>query len=487
MLFNSFMFAGFFTVVFIAYWLLPHRFRWILLLVASYYFYMNWNAKYAALILTTTFVSYGCARLMEGSESRARRKAYMLCALIVCLGILAVFKYFNFFSESAAGLAGFLGLPVHAYTLKLLLPVGISFYTFQTLSYVIDVYHGKQKAERHLGIYALYVSYFPQLVAGPIERPQNLLPQIRKVQAFDYGQATYGLKLMALGYFKKLVIAASLASYADLVYADVTGFTGFALVLATGFFAVQIYCDFSGYSDIALGASKLMGIDLMVNFKTPYFSCSFKEFWNRWHISLSSWFRDYVYIPLGGSRCGKWKRRRNVMITFLLSGLWHGASWTFVIWGGLHGLYLLAEDFAREPSKKWNRGGYEGKKAPFIRFCKGIIVFALTCAAWIFFRSDTLSDAVYIMANMTSGISSPLDYGVSAFQGIDMGESKFLFVTFPILLLLIHDALSFRRDAIQTISRLKFFPRYAIYVFVLVVILIFSPKGMAAEFIYFQF
>jgi D-alanyl-lipoteichoic acid acyltransferase DltB (MBOAT superfamily) len=222
---------------------------------------------------------------------------------------------------------------------------------------VIDVYLGKQKAERHFGVYALYVSYFPQLVAGPIERPQKLLPQIKATRVFDYGQATYGLKLMALGYFKKLVIAASAAKYADLVYADVGGFTGFALVLATGLFAVQIYCDFSGYSDIAIGASKMMGIDLTTNFKLPYFACSFKEFWTRWHISLSSWFRDYVYIPVGGGRNGLWKRRRNVMITFLLSGLWHGASWTFVIWGGLHGFYLLAEDAIRKITKNGSGGG----------------------------------------------------------------------------------------------------------------------------------
>jgi D-alanyl-lipoteichoic acid acyltransferase DltB (MBOAT superfamily) len=348
MLFNSFPFAIFLPLVFFLYWGIPHKYRWVILLIASCYFYMSWNIKYIILIFLTTVVAYFCAILVEKSESRLKKKIWLIFSSIICLGILVVFKYFNFFSDTVIRLLQAISIPVHSVTLKVLLPVGISFYTFQTLSYIIDIYKGNQKAERHFGIFALYVLYFPQLVAGPIERPGNLIPQFKDPKTFDCDMAISGFKLMVIGFFKKLIIATLMAKYVDAVYTNVTGYSGFAFILATLFFSFQIYCDFSGYSDIARGTSKLMGIDLMVNFNIPYLSKSFKEFWNRWHISLSSWLRDYVYIPLGGSRVSKWKHQRNLMITFLLSGLWHGSNYTFIIWGGLHGFFLIAEDFLKK-------------------------------------------------------------------------------------------------------------------------------------------
>lgn len=338
MLFNSLQFVIFLPIVFIIYWAISDKYRWMLLLIASYYFYMSWNPKYVVLIFTTTFVSYMAGILLEKFENIKIKKLILLITLMVCLGNLFFYKYFNFVSESVADVLGIFSIKLNPLTLNVLLPVGISFYTFQTLSYVIDIYKGVVKAERHFGIYATFISFFPQLVAGPIERTSNLLSQIKSKKVFDYDQATYGLKLMAWGYFKKLVIADNLSQYVSKVYDAPQSYTGFTLVLATVFFTLQIYCDFSGYSDIAIGLAKILGVNLMTNFKSPYFSQSVKEFWSRWHISLSAWFRDYVYIPLGGNRVGKVRHVINLMITFFVSGLWHGANWTFLIWGGVHGV-----------------------------------------------------------------------------------------------------------------------------------------------------
>lgn len=334
MLFNSLQYAVFLPVVFVLYWTIPNRFRWVVLLVTSYYFYMSWNAQYVFLILFTTIVSYLAGILLECAKKQSQKKAVVWVTAIACFGLLFLFKYFNFFFDSITAVCDKLTIHIDPVTLKLLLPVGISFYTFQTFSYVIDVYREDIRAERHLGIYATFISFFPQLVAGPIERTRNLLPQIKEVHSFDYKTATYGMKLMAWGFFKKTVIADNLARIVDHVYDNVSAYPGFSLVLATLFFTIQIYCDFSGYSDIARGTASLMDIKLMENFRSPYYSASIKEFWGRWHISLSTWFRDYVYIPLGGNRKGRVKTYINLVVTFLVSGLWHGANWTYVIWGG---------------------------------------------------------------------------------------------------------------------------------------------------------
>lgn len=320
MLFNSLSFAVFLPIVFALYWILPHRFRWILLLVASYYFYMSWDFKYIVLILFTTVVSYSAARLIEGKSNKRYKKAVLLIAAILCLGVLFFFKYFTFVSQTISEVIGLFSIKINPITLYLILPVGISFYTFQTLSYVIDVYRGDIEAEHHFGKYATFVSFFPQLVAGPIERSSNLLPQIKAEHKFDYELASYGLKQMAWGFFKKIVIADTISKYVGSVFDNPQNYKGFSLALAVGLFTIQIYCDFSGYSDIAIGTAKLMGIKLMTNFDSPYFSQSIKEFWSRWHISLSTWFRDYIYIPLGGNRVGKVRHCLNLLITFLISG-----------------------------------------------------------------------------------------------------------------------------------------------------------------------
>lgn len=349
-------------------------------------------------------------------------------------------------------------------TLNLILPVGISFYTFQTLGYVIDVYNGKVSAKHHFGYYATFISFFPQLVAGPIERTNNLLPQIKSRHYFDYEQATYGLKLMAWGYYKKILIADALAVYVRYVYDAPQQYAEFSLVLATVLFAVQIYCDFSGYSDIAIGTAKLLGINLTTNFRSPYFSNSFKEFWGRWHISLSTWFRDYIYIPLGGNRVSKLKNARNLLITFLASGLWHGANWTFVIWGGIHGVLQILED-AIVPGIN--------KKDPGHTVLRRLIVLALVTFAWIFFVSNSVADAFYVISHMGEGIASPVSYVIRGIEEIGLDRDSIVLICGSILLLGLYDYISLRKDVIECISKCSVLVRWSIYiVFVLIVYIV---------------
>ena len=303
--FNSVEFAIFLPIVFAIYWAIPHKFRWMILLLSSYYFYMSWNPKYVVLILFTSIISYIAGRLLAINKNEKIRRCILICTLVACLGVLFFFKYFNFISESIVNAASCFALTMHSVTLNLLLPVGISFYIFQTLSYVIDVYRGNVQPEYNFGIYATFISFFPQLVAGPIERTTNLLPQINSEKKFDYDLAMYGARQMLWGFFKKTAVADVVAVYVDNVYGNLAQCTGLELCIAIFFFTIQIYCDFSGYSDIAIGSAKLLGIKLMTNFSSPYFSLSVKEFWSRWHISLSTWFRDYIYIPLVGNISSK--------------------------------------------------------------------------------------------------------------------------------------------------------------------------------------
>jgi D-alanyl-lipoteichoic acid acyltransferase DltB (MBOAT superfamily) len=341
MLFNSIQFLIFFPVIATIYFLLPHRYRWLLLLVGSYYFYMSWKPEYIILILASTLIDYSVG-LKLGSESRpAIRRRWLLLSLVTNLGLLFSFKYFNFFNDSFRQLFQMANLSYPVPALNVLLPVGISFYTFQTLSYTIDVYRGKIQPERHLGVFALFVSFFPQLVAGPIERSGNLLPQFYQKTAVDYERIISGLQRMTWGFFKKVVIADRLALLVNTVYNHPTEFSGMPLIIATYAFGFQIYCDFSAYSDIAIGAARVMGFDLMENFRQPYYARSIPEFWRRWHISLSTWFRDYVYLPLGGNRVKLPHWVFNILVVFVVSGLWHGANWTFVIWGALHGIFMV--------------------------------------------------------------------------------------------------------------------------------------------------
>ena len=479
MLFNSFAFAVFLPIVFIVYWALPHKFRWILLLIASYYFYMSWNAKYVFLILFTTLVSYLAAIALEKAGNKKTKKWILAGAAIICLGLLFFFKYFNFFTASAAAVFEMFSIKLSPLTLKVLLPVGISFYTFQTLSYVIDVYRGDIPAEHHLGIYATFVSFFPQLVAGPIERAGNLLPQIRAEHRFDYEQATYGLKIMAWGFFKKIVVADMLILYISKVYSFPQGYHGFALVIAAAIFPFQIYCDFSGYSDIAIGAAKLMGIDLMANFKSPYFSQSIREYWSRWHISLSAWFRDYVYIPLGGNRVGKAHHCFNLLVTFLASGLWHGANWTYVIWGGLHGIAQVFETFFIPKKYRQSTG--------IVRWLRIAGVYLFCVFAFIIFASNSIGASLYVLGHLFDNISSPIAYLYNGFVDIGMGKLALMEALVFIIILEVYDYLSLKRDVIMLLSRQKTIIRWTVYVCFMLMVIFFSQKGVATEFVYFQF
>jgi D-alanyl-lipoteichoic acid acyltransferase DltB (MBOAT superfamily) len=346
------------------------------------------------------------------------------------------------------------------------------------LSYVIDVYKGDVEAEHHFGYYAAFISFFPQLVAGPIERTSNLLPQIRDEHSFEYNQATYGLKLMAWGYFKKIVVADTLSAYVSNVFDMPQNYQGFALVLASVFFSIQIYCDFSGYSDIAIGTAKLLGINLMTNFKSPYFSQSVKEFWGRWHISLSTWFRDYVYIPMGGNRVGKLRHHMNLLVTFLVSGIWHGANWTFIAWGGIHGIAQVLENIMLPKKYKTSKG--------ILAAVRIVLVFVFCTFAWIFFVSNSIGDAIYVISNLFVGISSPVKYFTDGIYGVGLTQITLLEVAIFIFILGIYDYASLKMDCIERISCTKPIVRYGVYMFMLCLIMFFRAV-VAAEFVYFQF
>ena len=478
MLFNSIAFAIFLPIVFGIYWIVPHRFRWMVLLVASYYFYMSWNPKYVVLILSTTAVSYFAAILIENNRERISPRIFVAGSTIFCLGVLFFFKYFNFFGETVSEIASIFAIQLHPITLNLLLPVGISFYTFQTMSYVFDVYKGRVKAERNFGVYATFISFFPQLVAGPIERTNNLMPQIKSEKRFDYDLAMYGARQILWGFFKKIAVADVVAMYVDSAYTDLGRCTPFDLCIAIFFFTIQIYCDFSGYSDIAIGTAKLFGVNLMKNFDSPYFSTSVREFWSRWHISLSTWFRDYVYIPLGGSRCSKLRTNINVMITFLTSGLWHGANWTYVFWGGMHGIAQVFENLI-------GRKRDNTKKSVVVKILLWMIVFAFCNLAWVFFRAESIGDALYVIKNAFGGVTN-----ISAYLHTNIGLSKkrLLFSLLTIMIVAIYDYISMKKDVIQMTATKNKLLVVAIEYIILAIIVVAVLFGAGSnQFVYFQF
>ena len=480
MLFNSLDFLIFFPVIVGLYFALSPKYRWVLLLGASYYFYMCWKAEYIILIVFSTLVDYFAAGQMARIQEKKKRRPFLYLSLLSNLGLLFFFKYWNFFSGETRALLDSWNIMVDVPTFQLLLPVGISFYTFQTLSYTIDVYNGKLEPEKNLGRFALYVSFFPQLVAGPIERATHLLPQLRQTFDFDYQRVVSGLQQMLWGFFKKVVIADRLAVYVNEIYASPGDENGLALLLATYFFAFQIYCDFSGYSDIAIGAARVMGYDLMENFRTPYLSKSIREFWSRWHISLSTWFRDYLYIPLGGNRVPQVRWFLNLFIVFVVSGFWHGANWTFLIWGALHGSYLVAEIL-------W-------KRLPFAQF-KGIptrlknilsigITFHLTLLAWVFFRANSLGDATTVIRSV---VELPLTLSVEMIRETinQAGGLTWLVTAFILVLFVFADPVMDK--AIKKLRSGKSIS-YAVGIFASILsgIIILGYFG-EVEFIYFQF
>lgn len=399
MAFNSLEFLLFFFTVAAIYFLCPQRYRWAWLLAASYYFYAAWALEYVVWLAVSTLTVYVLALQIAGTSSQARRKVLLVLGLVLELALLVVLKYLSFFSDSLRALFESFNLLYNVPAFQFLFPIGISFYTLQTLSYLVDVYRGRVEPERHLGILALFVSFFPQLVAGPIERAGHLLPQFRVKHDLSVSSVSSGLRLMLWGMFKKVVVADRLAIYVDAVYNNPADHRGFPIILATYFYAVQIYCDFSAYTDVALGVAKVMGYDLVGNFRQPYSASSIADFWRRWHISLSSWFRDYLYIPLGGSRVSRWRWYINLMLVFLLSGLWHGADWTLVLWGGMHGLYYLVEAWTQKARDKVFRSLHLEKHP--VRTAIGVFVtLNLVCFAWLFFRANSISDAFLLVSNM---------------------------------------------------------------------------------------
>jgi len=486
MLFNSFRFLLFFAIVMAIYFMIPHRFRWVLLLIASYVFYMSLRPIYVILVILLTLIGYVAGLRMGQTEDRSKRKKFLLVAALSSLGFLFVFKYFDFFNSSLSALFHRFHLSYKIPGLHFILPVGISFYTFKSLSYVIDVYRGNQPPEKHLGKFALYVTFFPQLLAGPIERATRFLPQLYEKLGFDYPRVTQGLKLMVWGLFQKMVIADNLAPLVDSVYDHPALHSGVDLVLATLCFAFQIYCDFAGYSDMAIGAAGVMGFKTMDNFNRPYFSESIAEFWRRWHISLSSWFRDYLYIPMGGNRVSIPRWYFNLFMVLLICGLWHGANWTFIVWGGLHGGYLVFSAFTRETRQKIHKAMGLDRVPGLHHYFKMTLTFLLVCFAWIFFRANSLSDALYIVSHLFTGWGD-LAVGrlaVTPFSG-PLRFHLAVGVVSVVLLLLIH-RLQEDRPFDRWLSERRMSLRWAVYYSMVLAVLLFGQFG-TKEFIYFQF
>ena len=482
MLFNSLTFLVFFVVVTGLYFLLPHRFRWFLLLLASCFFYMFFKPVYILILFGTIIIDYYAGIKLEEIQDQKKKKFFLILSLIANIGVLVVFKYFNFINENISQVLVHVGVQNPIPFLKILLPIGLSFHTFQAMSYTIEVYRGNQKAERHFGIYALYVMFYPQLVAGPIERPQNILHQFRIQHNFEYANVSAGLKLMLWGFFKKLVIADRLAIGVDEVYNHLDSYTGIALIIATIFFAIQIYCDFSGYSDIALGAAKVMGFTLMVNFNRPYASRSISEFWTRWHISLSSWFKDYLYIPLGGNRVKVSRLYFNLFIVFMISGLWHGASWTFIIWGALHGIYLITALVTKNIGLRIS-DFFKKLKLSFLVNAFNIgFVFALITFAWLFFRAKTTHDAFYVVKHL-------LDiHSINMAKDIYLNNGQDFFVT-SIFVIFFMEVVQYINSNYRNLlfKHPSVIVRWGFCISLIIMICVFGIYHNDSEFIYFQF
>lgn len=469
MLFNSIAFLLFFPIVCVIYFSIPPqmiRARNLLLLIASYYFYMNWQPAYALLLLTSTFVTYIAALGIGCFEDRRKKKICLVSSLVLNLAILFLFKYYNFLSSNISMGLEACGLKIDIPEFGLILPVGISFYTFQALGYSIDVYRGTTKVERDFATYALFVSFFPQLVAGPIERSNNLLPQFKQQHRFDYEAVLSGVKLMVWGYFMKLALADRCGIYVDAIFNNVDKHNGGSYLVASLLFPFQIYGDFAGYSLIAIGVARVMGFRLMENFRRPYFATSVGEFWHRWHISLSTWFKDYVYIPLGGNRVGRLRNYFNLLVTFVISGIWHGANWTFFLWGTLHGILLCIEKALGIGKQKFTG---------INKFFHWAVTFVLVCLAWILFRANNLSDAMMVIK------------GIFTNPGVPKPEyANFIAIGMAMTILLIKEFADEYKWPVRVADSKSWIVRHVYLVMMIAYIILFGVLG-GDQFIYFQF
>lgn len=482
MLFNSIDFAVFLPVVFILYWFVTNRslkLQNLLIVIASYVFYGWWDSRFLSLIIFSTLVDYLVGLKLSKEEAPHKRKILLWISICVNLGFLGFFKYYNFFLDNFVAAFSLMGSQLEARSLNIILPVGISFYTFQTLSYTIDVYRRKLEPTRNLIAFAAFVSFFPQLVAGPIERASNLLPQFYSKRKFNYAYATDGLKQILWGLFKKVVIADNAAKYANIIFNNSDDYSGNTLFFGALFFAFQIYGDFSGYSDIAIGTSRLFGFNLMKNFAFPYFSRDIAEFWRRWHISLSTWFRDYLYIPLGGSRGGTWMKIRNTFVIFIVSGFWHGANWTFIVWGAINALYFMPLLLLNK-----NRTNIEiiaqGKLFPNVtEALKMILTFAITLIAWVFFRAESIEHAVNYLGGMSSGSL----FSFTIFDDFDQVVSLLYLICFFLFIEWLGRENNYAIEKLG--ASFNKGVRWLFYYLIIVLIIIF--KGEQQEFIYFQF
>jgi alginate O-acetyltransferase complex protein AlgI len=477
MLFNSSSFLIFFPIVTLVYFLLPHKFRWLHLLLASCYFYATFIPVYILILFLTILIDYFAGIFIE--KLSGKKKYYFLIVSIVAnVGILFFFKYYNFFIDNFNSLLNIAGSERSFSIVDIILPIGLSFHTFQAMSYTIEVYRGNQKAEKHFGIYALYVMFYPQLVAGPIERPQNVLHQFHEKKYFNPENLWLGLRLMLWGLFKKVVIADRLSIFVDRVFDSPTNYHSGMLIIGAVFFAIQIYCDFSGYSDIAIGAAKTMGFDLMTNFNRPYFVTNIKAFWDKWHISLSSWFRDYVYIPLGGNRVSESRLYINFLIVFILSGFWHGAKWTFIIWGALHAIYVLINMLISK-----HIGWDKIQRYLFYKPLAWLLTFSLVCFAWIFFRADTISNALEYINSMFSNFSMPFDFRVGP-KGMQLGFGLVsYFIAFFSIFVLVFIEYKYKPRFEEKINMSKDVVFSSLVLIIVILLGVFQKNS----FIYFQF
>ncbi|MBQ8279967.1 MAG: MBOAT family protein [Roseburia sp.] len=500
MLFNSVKFGVFFIGVLLLYYVIPKKFRYLWLLVTSYIFYGAWNVKYLALLFGITFATYLCGLIMDKigesdwdeKKKKNAKKLTLGVGIVGNIGLLIYFKYMDFFAFNIYRVLGVLGIEVTEHYFNILLPVGISFITFQALGYAIDVYRGRLRAEKNLLKYALFVSFFPQLVAGPIERSENLLTQIQNIHLqprITYEKFTNGAILMLYGYFQKVFIADKAAILANTVFAAPEQYTTIELALGAIAFSIQIYCDFGGYSNIAIGSAQMLGFEMMENFNAPYFATSIKDFWRRWHISLSSWFKDYLYIPLGGNRCSKVRKYFNLMVTFLVSGLWHGAQMTFVVWGGIHGLIQIIESEAKELAQKI---GFKVKTDVFsYRLLQILATYFITTIAWIFFRADNVSIAFTYIAQMFTNFDFAVLFNGSLFKlGLVRNDMAVLCIGVVILFITdyLRSAKGVRIEKYLATQNLWF--KWVVVLVFLFSTILFGEYGVnydAAEFIYFQF